>query len=76
MVRDFLIKAEARKPSVSQVHPYVFDQAALTGDSIQIADQQDAEEHFWINRGPTRVAVARLQGLSHESEIDVAINEP
>jgi len=31
------------------VHSDILDQAALTGDAVQISDQQNAEQDFWID---------------------------
>ena len=34
------------------------------------------KQHFGIDRRPTRVAVARFQGLAHKSEVDVTVHKP
>ena len=75
VVRNLLIEAQPGKPAISQVHPNLLDQAALTGNAVQVSDQQNAQEHFGIDRRPTRVAVARLQGLAYKREIDVPIDK-
>jgi hypothetical protein len=36
VVRNLLIEAQASKRAISQVHPNVLDQAALTGDSVRV----------------------------------------
>jgi hypothetical protein len=42
MVRDLLIESQTREPARSQVHPHVLNQAALTGDSVQVPNQENA----------------------------------
>ena len=72
---NFLVEAEASEPVISKMHPNILNQAALAGDSVQIANQQNSKQNFWIDRRPPCMAVARLQGLTAEAEIDLAINE-
>jgi len=43
MMRNLLIEAKASKPAISEMHPDVFDQAALTRDSVQVADQKNTK---------------------------------
>ena len=64
VMRNLLIETEAREPAISQMHPDVLDQASFTGDSVQVSDQQNAEQDFGVNRRTTLVAVARLQVLA------------
>jgi hypothetical protein len=42
------------------MHAQFLDQLALTGDAIQVADQQDAQQKLGINRRPARIAVTLL----------------
>jgi len=58
------------------MHPNVLNQTPFTGDPVEIANQQNTQKYFGINRRTTRVAVARLQSLAHKREIDVPINKP
>ncbi len=42
VVRNLLIETQTRKPAPRQMHAQFLHQLALTGDAIQISDQQDA----------------------------------
>jgi hypothetical protein len=75
-MRNFLVEAEASKPTICQVPRNILDQATLTRDSVQVTNQENPEQNLWVNRWMTRVAVTCLQGLAPEREIDVAINQP
>jgi hypothetical protein len=46
---NLLIEAEASEPAISKVHPDILDETTLTGDSVQISDQKNAEQYLWIN---------------------------
>jgi hypothetical protein len=72
---NLLIEAESGKPAPGQMHLQFLDQLALAGDAIEIADQQDAQQEFRIDRGSARIAVGVLQLLSNEIEADVPVNE-
>src|SRR3989442_14835949 len=58
------------------MHPNVFQQASLTGDSVEVADQQQAQKRFRINRRAPGLALKALQPVPHEGEVDVAIDQP
>jgi len=58
------------------MHAQFLDQLALTGDAVQITDQQDAQQKLWINRRTPRLAVAVLQLFAHEGEADVLFDQP
>jgi hypothetical protein len=60
VVRNLLIETQAPKPAPRQMHAQLFDQLALAGDVVQIADQQDAQQKLGINRRPSRLAVTVL----------------
>src|SRR4029077_7698230 len=72
---NLLIETESGKPAPGQMHLQLFDQLALAGDAVEIADQQNAQEEFRIDRGPARIAVGVLQLLTNEIEADVPVNE-
>jgi hypothetical protein len=55
------------------MHPHLFHQASFTGDSVQIAHQQKAQENFRVNRGTASGTVCISQPFADESEIDEAI---
>ena len=70
VMRNLLIEAETGEPAPGQMHAQLFHQLAFTGDAVQIANQQYAQQEFGVNRGPPRLAVAVFQLLlsfkSHE----------
>src|ERR1700752_3217508 len=72
---NLLIETESSKPAPGQMHLQFLDQLALAGDAIEIADQQNAQEEFWIDRGSARIAVGVLQLLTNEIEADVPVKE-
>ena len=76
MVRNLLIETQAREPSPSQMHAQLFHQLALAGDTVEIADQQNAQQEFGINRRPPGLAVTVFQLLLHKVESDVLVDEP
>src|SRR5437667_11496787 len=57
------------------MHPHVFQQASLTGDPVEVADQQQAQKRFRINRRAPGLAIKALQPVPHEGEVDVAIDQ-
>ncbi len=58
------------------MHAQFLHQLAFAGDAIQIANQQDAQQKFGINRGTARIAVTRFQPLAHKGKADVLFNQP
>ena len=50
-MRDLLIEAQPGEPAISQVHPDILDQATLTGDPVEIANQENAQQNFGIIEG-------------------------
>jgi hypothetical protein len=57
------------------MHAQLFHQFALAADAIEIANQQDAQQKFGINRGSAGVAVAVPQSLAHKVQVDVLVNQ-
>ena len=51
-------------------------QPALTGNAVQIADQQNAQQQLRINRGPTGFTVVVFQLLPHKLKTDVFVDQP
>ena len=72
---NLLIEAESGKPAPGQMHLQFLDQLALAGDAVEIADQQNAQQEFRIDRGSARIAVGVLQLLTNEIEADVSVDE-
>jgi len=57
------------------MHAHFIQQAPFASDAIEVAHQQQAQQHFGINRGTTGRTVEAPQPLPHEAEIHVAIYE-
>lgn len=70
MVRNVLIEAQAGAPAVGQVHPNIFDQAPLAGDSIEYPISRMRGSTSGIDGRTPSVTVALFQCLTHESEVD------
>ena len=49
---------------------------ALTGDAVQIPNQQNAQQKFGIDRRPSGLAVAVFQLLPHKLKADVLVDQP
>jgi hypothetical protein len=49
---------------------------ALAGNAVQIADQQNAQQEFRINRRSAGLAVAVFQLLPYKLQTDVLVDEP
>jgi len=75
-MRNLLIEAQTSEPAPRQVHAQFLHQLPLAGDAIQVADQQDAQQKFGINRRTAGLTVTRFQLLPHEGKADVPFNEP
>ena len=71
VMRNLLIEPHSGKPAPRQMHAQFLDQFALTGDAIEIADQENAQQKLGINGRTARLAVAFLQLLSPEGKADV-----
>jgi hypothetical protein len=75
-MRDFLIETEACEPAPGEMHAQFLNKLALAADAVQIANQQNAQQQFWIDRRTTGVAIAVLQPLTHEAKVDMLVNQP
>jgi hypothetical protein len=75
VMRDLLIEAQTREPAPRQVHAQFFHQLAFACDSVQITNQQDAQQQLGIDGGTTCLAVALLQLLAHKREADVLFDQ-
>src|SRR6516165_1340584 len=73
---NFLIEAQPREPAPRQMHAQFFDKLALAANAIQIADQHNAQQQLRIDRWTSGIAVAVLQLLTNEAEVDVHIAQP
>ena len=76
VMQDLLIEAQTGEPAPRQMHAQLFDQLALAGNAVQIADQQDAQQKLGVNRRTARLAVAVLQPFAHKGKTDVFFDEP
>ena len=57
MVGDLLTKVEPGEPAIGQVHAHFFQQPALARDPVEIADPQQTQQHFGIDRRSSGPAV-------------------
>ena len=48
-MRNLLIESQPGEPAPGQMHAQFLDQFTLTGNAIQVADQQDAQQKLWID---------------------------
>src|SRR6202021_2471687 len=71
VMRNLLIEAQSGEPTPRQMHTYLFHQFPFARDSVEIADQQQAQQQFWVDRWPSRVAVGVLQLGSYKFKVDV-----
>jgi|SRR5580698_7217935 hypothetical protein len=76
VMRNFLVEAETSEPAPRKVHAQLLDKLALAAYPVQIANQQNAEQELRIDGWTTRFAVAVLQPLVYETEVDMLINQP
>ena len=76
MVRQRLVKPQAGEPPIGEMHPDFVQQAPLAGDPLEVPDEQQAQQYFRVNRGSTRRAIEACQPVSHEAEIDRAVDQP
>jgi hypothetical protein len=74
VMRNFLIEARPGKPAPGQMHTQLLDQLAFTRDAVQVADQQDAQEEFRIDRRSAGLAVGIFQFFAYDVEADVSID--
>jgi hypothetical protein len=75
-MRNLLIETQTREPPPRQVHAQFLHQLALAGDAVEIPNQQNAQQKFGINGGPTRFTVTLLQPLAHKVKADVLLDQP
>jgi hypothetical protein len=71
---NFLIEAKPGKPAPSQMNTQLLDQLAFTRDAVQVADQQDAQEEFRIDRRSAGLTVGIFQFFAYDVEADVSID--
>ena len=76
VMRNFLIETETSEPAPRKMHAQFLNQLALAADAVQIANQQNAQQQLRIDRWTASFAIAVLQPLAYEAEVDVLINQP
>src|SRR5215510_5935050 len=75
VMRNLLIKTQPGEPAPRHMHAQLFHQLPLARDTVEIADQQQAQQQFGVDGGPTLVAIASLQLPSYEIEVDMTIDQ-
>src|SRR5207245_3213697 len=73
---NLLIEPQSGEPAPRQMHAQFLHQPPLAGDAVEIPDQQNAQQKFGVNRGPTGFAVAVFQLPSHKLKADVLVDQP
>ena len=73
-MRNFLIEPETCEPAPGKMHAQLLDKLALAADPVQIANQQNAQQELRIDGWATSFAIAVLQSLAHEAEVNMFIN--
>jgi hypothetical protein len=76
LIETQMIETQTREPAPRQMHAQFFHQLGFAAEAIQKADQQNAQQEFRINRGPTGVVVAASQSLAHKLKTDVLVDQP
>lgn len=71
-----LIEPDPREPAIRQVHADLFHQPPLAGDAVEIANQENAQQNLRVDRRPAGVAVVGPQARAHETEINLALDQP
>ena len=74
VMRNLLIETKTCEPAPGQMHAQFLNQLALAANAVQIANQQNTQQQFWIDRRTTSLAIAFLQPLPHEAEVDVCLS--
>ena len=64
VMRNLLIEAPSAKPAPRQMHAQFLDQLALTGDAIQVADQEDAQPKL-VERNSSKRNTNNLSNSLH-----------
>src|SRR6476620_4105596 len=66
VMRNLLIEAQSGEPAPCQMHTQLFHQSPFARDPVEIADQQQAQQQFRVDRWPSRIAVGVLQPGSYK----------
>jgi len=74
MIWNRLVEDQTRKPSVGKVQTDLVKQPPLTRDSVEIADQQDAQQNLGIDRRPANLTVEWRQLFANRSKVDVSVD--
>jgi hypothetical protein len=69
-VDSFLIKTKACEPTPWQMHAKFVNELALAAYAVQITDQHNTQQQLRINRRTASIAIAVLQPLANEAEVD------
>jgi hypothetical protein len=67
VMRNFLIETETCEAAPCQMHAQFLNELSLAADAIQIANQDNAQQQFWIDRRTTSVAIAVLSAVHERS---------
>ncbi len=71
MIWNRLVEAQTRKPPVGKVRTDLVKQPPFTRDSVEIADQQDAQQKLGIDRRPANLTVEWRQLFANKVHVSV-----
>ena len=74
MIWNRLVEAQTRKPPVGKVRTDLVKQPPFTRDSVEIADQQDAQQKLGIDRRPGNLTVEWRQLFANRSKVHVSVD--
>src|SRR5512135_2130191 len=55
VVRNLLIESQPSEPAPRQMHAHLFHQFPLARHPVEIANQEHAQQQFWVDGWPSRV---------------------
>ena len=74
VVRYTVGQIEATKPAIGQVQMHLFTEPPLRADVTTIANQQHADQQFWIDRRAASVALDICEMRADIGQINEPIN--
>ncbi|KRB78910.1 hypothetical protein ASE07_25495 [Noviherbaspirillum sp. Root189] len=57
MIRDSFMDAKMTEPAIRQIQMRLFTHPALRTNSVAIADDEHADDQFWIDRRTSYLAI-------------------
>jgi hypothetical protein len=76
VMRDFLVETETGEPAPCKMHAQFLTELAFAANPVRITNQQNPQPQLRVNRRTTSFAIAVLQTITREAEVDMLINQP